>query len=98
MRLGLRVPEPRDGLFDFTAVGEGGIDVISLVDSLPAFDRKTSASGRHVLAGGQAATAAVGVARLGWRSRWIGAIGDDDWGHTLRGALQREGVDVAAAV
>ena len=92
------MPEPRDGLFDFTAVGEGGIDIISLVDSLPAFDRKTSASGRHVLAGGQAATAAVGVARLGWRSRWIGAIGDDDWGHTLRGALQREGVDVAAAI
>jgi len=98
MRLGLRVPEPRHGLFDFTAVGEGGVDVISLVDSLPSFDRKTSASSRHVLAGGQAATAAVGIARLGWRSRWIGAIGDDDWGRMLRGALQQEGVDVAAAI
>jgi ribokinase len=98
MRLGLSVPEQRDGLFDFAAVGEGGVDVISLVDSLPAFDRKTTASSRHVMAGGQAATAAAGVARLGWRSRWIGVTGDDDWGRLLRHALQQEGVDVAASV
>ena len=98
MRLGLRVPERRPGLFDFVAVGEGGIDVISLVDSLPAFDQKTSASGRHVMPGGQAATAAAGVARLGWRSRWIGVTGDDDWGRMLRRALQQDGVDVAASV
>jgi sugar/nucleoside kinase (ribokinase family) len=98
MRLGLRVPEQRDGLLDFAAVGEGGVDVISLVDSLPAFDRKTRASSRHVMAGGQAATAAAGVARLGWRSRWIGVTGDDDWGRMLRRALQQEGVDVSASV
>lgn len=98
MRLGLTVPEPHAGLVDFVAAGEGGVDVISLVDGLPAFDRKTSASGRHVMPGGQAATAAAGVARLGWRSRWIGVTGDDDWGRMLRRALQHEGVDVAASV
>jgi sugar/nucleoside kinase (ribokinase family) len=98
MRFGLRVPERRPGQFDFVAVGEGGIDVISLVDSLPAFDSKTSASSRHVLPGGQAATAAAGVARLGWRSRWIGVTGDDDWGRMLRRSLEQHGVDVAASV
>lgn len=98
MRLGLRVPERRTGLFDFAAIGEGGVDVISLVDSLPAFDGKTTAASRQVLPGGQAATAAAGVARLGWRSRWIGVTGDDDWGRMLRRALQEDGVDVAATV
>ena len=98
MRLGLRVPEPRGELVDFVAVGEGGVDVVSLVDGLPAFERKTSAASRHVMAGGQAATAAAGVARLGWRARWIGVTGNDDWGRTLRRALQQEGVDVAASV
>jgi len=97
MRLELRVPERRPGLFDFVAVGEGGIDVISLVDSLPAFDGKTAASSRHVMPGGQAATAAAGVARLGWRSRWIGVTGDDEWGRMLRRALEHDGVDIAGA-
>jgi sugar/nucleoside kinase (ribokinase family) len=92
------VPERRDGLFDFVAVGEGGVDVISMVDSLPGLDRKASASSRYVMAGGQAATAAAGVARLGWRSRWIGATGDDDWGRLLRRALEHEGVDAVAPV
>lgn len=98
MRLGLRVPERRAGQFDFVAAGEGGIDVISLVDRLPTFDRKISASSRHVLPGGQAATAAAGVARLGWRSRWIGVTGDDEWGRMLRRSLEQDGVDVAASI
>ena len=98
MRLGLRVPERRAGLFDFAAIGEGGVDVISTVGDLPAFDRKTSASSRHVLPGGQAATAAAGVARLAWRSRWIGVTGDDDWGQMLRRTLVQQGVDVVAPV
>ena len=97
MRLGLLVPEPRAGLFDFVAAGEGGVDVISLVNGLPEFDHKTSALSRHVLPGGQAATAAAAVARLGWRSRWVGVTGDDDWGRVLRRALQQDGVDIAAS-
>lgn len=97
MRLGLQLPEMSSRPFDFVAIGEGGIDVISLVDRVPAFDEKVSASGRHVLPGGQAATAAVGVARLGWRSRWIGATGNDAWGQQLRRALQHDGVDVVAS-
>ena len=96
MELGLGLPGRNSRPFDFVAVGEGGVDVISLVDRLPALDQKTSASTLHVLPGGQAATAAVGVARLGWRSRWIGTTGDDDWGRQLRHALQHDGVDVAA--
>ena len=98
MRLGLRVPEPRTGLFDFVAAGEGGVDVLSVVDRLPAFDGKSAALSRHVMPGGQAATAAAGVARLGWNSRWIGATGDDEWGRVLRRALQQDGVDVAAPI
>jgi ribokinase len=98
MRLGLNVPAGRPELFDFVAVGEGGIDLLTLVEHLPGFDQKISALNRFELPGGQAATACVGVARLGWRSRWIGATGDDMWGGLLRESLRREGVDVSALV
>jgi sugar/nucleoside kinase (ribokinase family) len=45
--------------------------------------------------GGQAATAAVGCARLGWRARYIGAIGDDIWGRRVRDQLGAERVELA---
>jgi len=96
MHLGLGVPARSETLVDFAAVGEGGVDIVSMVDGLPAFDEKTAASDRCVLPGGQSATAAVGVARLGCRARWIGVTGDDDWGRMLRDALHNDGVDVVA--
>jgi ribokinase len=98
MQLGLSLPDRHPDLFDFVAVGEGSVDVISQVDALPALDEKTTAFSQHRLPGGQAATAAAGVARLGWRARWIGVIGDDDGGRLLRRALEQERVDVAACL
>lgn len=47
--------------------------------------------------GGQAATAMVTCARLGWRARYIGRFGDDEFGRLGRQSLVDEGVDVTAA-
>ena len=97
MRLQLGVPLPDPSRFDFVAAGEGGIDLLARVPCLPRFDEKISSHRWREMPGGQAATAAVGVARLGWRSRWLGATGDDARGRHLREALAREGVDVVVA-
>lgn len=96
MQFAVSLPEADTSAFDFVAVGEGGVDVVSIVDRLPLFDEKVTAINRRVLPGGQAASSAVGVARLGWRSRWIGAVGDDSWGRVLCNALERDGVLVSA--
>jgi fructokinase len=37
---------------------------------------------------------AIGVSRLSGRSAFLGVVGDDEFGHFLRGALAHEGVDV----
>ncbi len=45
--------------------------------------------------GGAPANVAVGVARLGVRSGFIGKVGDDPFGHHLADVLRAEGVDVS---
>lgn len=45
--------------------------------------------------GGSPANVAVGVARLGGRSAFLGVVGEDEFGHYLVQALRCEGVDVA---
>lgn len=45
--------------------------------------------------GGAPANVAVGVARLGVPSGFIGKVGDDPFGHHLAGVLSAEGVDVS---
>jgi sugar/nucleoside kinase (ribokinase family) len=49
----------------------------------------------EILPGGQAATVAVGCARQGWRVRYMGSLGDDEWGRTIERGLKNEGVDLA---
>jgi ribokinase len=44
--------------------------------------------------GGRAATAIVTAATLGWRTRFVGTIGDDDIGRHIRDEFKRTGVDV----
>lgn len=82
--------------FDFTAVGEISLDTIVL--GVPAGDEGSKRRVQTItdLPGGQAATAAVGCGRLGWRSRWVGAIGDDDAGRRTLAALTSERVDTQA--
>jgi fructokinase len=46
-------------------------------------------------AGGAPANVAVGLARLGHASGFLGQVGDDDFGHSLAATLVNQGVDVA---
>lgn len=68
-----------DLLIDFvpTVTGTGLVDA-------PAFQKA---------AGGAAANVAVGLARLGVVSAFMGKVGDDPFGHFLADTLRREGVD-----
>ena len=70
-----------DLLIDFvpTVTGTGLVDA-------PAFQKA---------AGGAAANVAVGLARLGASSAFMGKVGDDPFGHFLAGILAQEGVDIA---
>src|SRR5688572_6115032 len=74
---------------DVIACGEMLIDFISTVQGValvdaPAFEKA---------AGGAPANVAVGVARHGLKSGFVGKVGDDDFGRFLGKTLADNGVD-----
>ena len=95
MRLGRIIPAATSGGVDFAAVGEISLDTFARGVSRRDAP-KQSVQQVVDLPGGQAATAAVACRRLGWRSLWIGAVGDDAAARQLMAALQRERVDAHA--
>src|SRR5688572_16522852 len=84
-------PSTRD--VDFIAIGENSVDVIAVGDSSSGSGSKHELDTLTFLPGGQAATAAVACARLGWRSRYVGCVGDDPITARIAADLEREGVD-----
>lgn len=79
-------------------VGLAAWDTIALVPSFPAADSRVIAEDVIEAGGGPAATAAVACARLGVRSAFVGAIGDDQRGERILESLAAEGVDVEGAI
>lgn len=92
----LSLPPPRR--FDVLAVGLNSIDLLAEVDGYPAANSKARLEGFSQLPGGQCATAAVAMSRLGLNTAYIGRFGDDAYGADGLASLRAEGVDVATAV
>jgi sulfofructose kinase len=84
--------------WDVVGVGCNSVDLVCLLPAAPQPSgpfAKMQILERHVLCGGQMATAIGTCASLGLRSKYIGVCGDDDNGRLIREALSRAHVDVA---
>ena len=71
--------------FDVVGVGLNATDTVLIVPHFPAYAGKVPFHEEHMSPGGQVASAMVACSRLGLRTKYIGAIGDD-----LRGRIQIE--------
>jgi sulfofructose kinase len=96
VRIPLTLPAGRSD--DVLAVGENSIDLLAELDGHPAPDTKMALAGLTERPGGQSATAAVAMARLGLKTRYIGRVGDDDYGRRGLESLVAEGIDVSNVV
>jgi sulfofructose kinase len=86
---------PYAGL-DVVGLGYCSWDYLGTLDEVPAFDAPTvSLDDFAVSGGGPVSTALVTLARLGARSGYLGAVGDDDAGLNLQRAFEREGIDIS---
>ena len=86
---------------DVIAIGDANIDLIMRVphhpNTDPKSDRGTAVRGWWYTLGpgGAAANVAAGMARMGNRVGFIGVIGDDELGKTLRKNLSNCGIDIS---
>src|SRR5205807_8234971 len=98
MRIPFRIPQTTGSPFDVIGLGENSIDLVAVVADYPTSNTKQRLQrfARHP--GGQIATALAACARLGWRARYIGRFGDDEFGRQSRESLSLAGVDTAAAL
>lgn len=74
-------------------VGSLNMDLIVRSPRLPAPGETLTGTGFSTLQGGKGANQAIAAARAGGRVRMIGAVGSDDFGTALTGALDGAGVD-----
>lgn len=85
---------------DVVSVGDANVDLLMRVphhpDLNPSGDRGSGVRGSeyHLGPGGVAANVAAVMAQLGNRTGFIGVVGDDDLGQTLRQNLMARGIDV----
>ncbi len=76
-------------MIDVVCFGDLLIDFVPTTSGLPLAEVETF----RRAPGGAAANVAVGLARLGAKSAFMGKVGDDVFGHVLADTLKDEGVD-----
>ena len=81
--------------FDVIGLGFSSLDTVGLVPHLPRLDEGAPLLGLTRQGGGPVAQALVTLARLGVKVGFIGRVGDDDAGETMRRDLAAEGVDTS---
>jgi sulfofructose kinase len=80
--------------FDVVGVGLNATDTMLIVPHFPAYAGKVPFQEEFLCPGGQVASAMVACARLGLRTKYIGAIGDDDRGRIQIESLQGTGINL----
>jgi len=77
-----------------TVIGSVNIDLVVRSDRLPRPGETVLGREFRVVPGGKGANQAVAAARLGGKVRFVGCVGDDEYGRMARENLARHGVDV----
>ncbi|MGD0499878.1 MAG: PfkB family carbohydrate kinase [Bryobacteraceae bacterium] len=79
--------------FDVVGVGLNATDTLIVVSRFPAYAGKAPIREEILAAGGQVASALAACARLGLRTKYIGAVGDDERGRIQMRSLAEAGID-----
>jgi len=70
------------------------MDVVVSAPRLPVLGETVLGSALGLYPGGKGANQAVAASRLGATVRFVGVVGDDEWGSKIRSVLAADGVDL----
>lgn len=79
-------------------VGSANVDLVGVAARLPARGETVLGHDFTVTPGGKGANQAVGCARLGLPTRFVGRVGHDAFGEQLRATLAMAGVDLSGLI
>ncbi|KQU25578.1 2-dehydro-3-deoxygluconokinase [Bacillus sp. Leaf13] len=76
------------------------MDVVTIGETMTVFTPNEEGPLRHARSfsmkfGGAESNVAIGLSRLGHRSRWISRLGEDEFGDAMHSFIRGEGVDVS---
>lgn len=80
---------------DITVIGSVNIDLVMETERLPREGETVRGDVFRVEPGGKGANQAVAAARLGAKVKFIGCVGDDEYGRMARQNLVKHGIDVS---
>ena len=78
-----------------TVVGSINLDLVATVPRLPRAGETLTGAELDYVPGGKGANQAVAAARLGAEVRFVGAVGDDDFGRQALTELRAAGIDLS---
>jgi len=87
--------ERRGERFDVCVVGSANLDLVASTERLPGPGETVMGQDYAEHPGGKGLNQAVGAARSGARTAFVGAVGDDDAGRRLLGVMAADGIDAA---
>jgi len=86
---------PRNAAPHIAVVGSINLDLVAAVPRLPRPGETLTGAELDRVPGGKGANQAVAAARLGAEVRFVGAVGDDDFGRLATSELRTAGVDLS---
>lgn len=84
--------------YDIVGLGGTTVDHLNVVKEFPEVDHKTVPEYSSIQGGGQAATAIACAARLGFKTAFIGTVGEGAIGKFSKNTLKKEGVNTKCIV
>ena len=85
-----------DSSFDVVIVGSANLDLVARTPRLPKPGETVTGSNYFEFCGGKGANQAIAAARAEANTAFIGALGNDHAGETLRAAFFNDNVDISA--
>jgi sugar/nucleoside kinase (ribokinase family) len=84
------------GAFDVVGVGIACVDLNATVTKIPRIDENVLILDQRLQLGGTVSTALAAMQRLGLKTKYMGMLGNDDYGRRVIEGMQAEGIDVGS--